>query len=241
MIEFELVTLFPEMFASVLAASLLGKAIDGGLVRVHLTDPRRFAPGKHRSVDDAPYGGGSGMVMRPDPLVAAIEHVEAERGVARKILLGPAGAPLDQNAVRRLAALPRLLLVCCRYEGYDERVRAFVDEELSIGDFVLTGGELPAMAIIDATARLIPGVLGNANSAVEESFQDGLLEHPHYTRPPEFRGARVPEILTSGDHERVRRWRRLEALRRTRDRRPDLLAKAPLTDEDRALLATEKP
>jgi tRNA (guanine37-N1)-methyltransferase len=240
-IEFEVITLFPEMFSSVLAASLLGRAIERDLVRVRFTDPRDFAPGKHRSVDDAPYGGGGGMVMRPDPLVAAIEHVEGTHGPARKILLGPAGAPLDQSSVRRLAALPRLVLVCGRYEGWDERVRAFVDEELSLGDFVLSGGELAAMAIIDAATRLQPGVLGNASSPVEESFQEPLLEYPQYTRPPEFRGQRVPEVLLSGDHDRVRRWRRREALRRTRDRRPDLLARLPLTEEDRALLDGEDP
>ncbi len=234
--EFEVVTIFPELFPSVLGASLLGKAIERGLVRVHLTDPRDFAPGRHRSVDDAPYGGGSGMVMRPDPLVAAIEACEAARGAVHKILLGPAGAPLDQAAVNRLAAMQRVLLVCGRYEGYDERVRAFVDEELSLGDFVLTGGEIAALAVIDAVARLQPGVLGNAESPVEESFAEPLLEHPQYTRPPEFRGLRVPEVLLSGDHARIRRWRRREALRRTRARRPDLLARHALTDEDSALL-----
>ncbi len=163
MTEFEVISLFPEMFPSVTGASLLGKAIERGLVAVRVTDPRDFAPGKHRSVDDAPYGGGGGMVMRPEPLVAAVEHVEAARGPAHKVLMSPAGRPLDRAAVARLAAHPRLLLVCTRYEGHDERVRAFVDEELSIGDYVLTGGELPAMVVIDAVARRLPGVLGNAD------------------------------------------------------------------------------
>ena len=239
----DVVTLFPEMFSSVLGASLLGKAIARGLVEVELTDPRQFGLGRHRSTDDAPYGGGSGMVMRPEPLVSAIEQAEArgERGPAHKILLTPSGRPLDRAAVLRLAALPRLLLVCGRYEGYDERVVAAVDEELSIGDYVLTGGELAAMIVIDAVARRLPGVLGNAESPVEESFEEGLLEHPQYTRPPTFRGVDVPAVLLSGDHQRVRRWRRREALLRTRARRPDLFARLALTDEDERLLAGDEP
>ena len=238
---FEIVTLFPEMFSSVLAASLLGKAIERGDVAVHFTDPRDFAPGRHRSVDDAPYGGGSGMVMRPEPLAAAIAHLEEARGPAWKVLLTPGGAPLTQARVRALAARPRVALVCGRYEGFDERVSTLVDEQLSLGDFVLSGGELPAMAIVDAVARLHEGVLGNAESIVEESFEQGLLEYPQYTRPSEWRGLAVPEPLLSGDHERVRRWRRQQALLRTRERRPELLARHPLTDEDRALLGVAEP
>jgi tRNA (guanine37-N1)-methyltransferase len=237
----EVVTLFPEMFDSVLKASLLGKAIGDGTVAVHLTNPRDFTVDKHRSVDDTPYGGGAGMVMRPDPLVAAVEHVVAARGPAHKIALCPTGAPLTQATVNRLAALPRLLLLCGRYEGFDERVRAFVDEEVSLGDFVLTGGELAAMAVVDAVARRLPGVLGNAESPVDESHEAGLLEYPQYTRPPSFRGAAVPEVLLSGNHARIRRWRRLQSLVRTRDRRPDLFARLTLTDEDRALLDGEEP
>ena len=240
-ITFEVVTIFPGMFSSVLEASLLGKAIARGLLAVQLTDLRDFALGKHRSTDDAPYGGGGGMVMRPEPVAAALEHLEGARGRAHKILLAPTGGRLDRGAVLRLAAAPRVALICGRYEGYDERIRSLVDEELSIGDFVLSGGELAAMVVIDAVARRVPGVLGNAASAVEESFEGGLLEHPQYTRPPEFRGLPVPEILLSGDHLRVRRWRRREALRRTRDRRPDLFAAFPLTAEDRRLLEGEEP
>jgi tRNA (guanine37-N1)-methyltransferase len=239
-VRFDVITLFPELFPSALSASLLGKAIEKGLLEVHFTDPRQFAAGKHKSVDDAPYGGGSGMVMRPEPLVAAIEAVSAG-GPTHKVLLAPAGRPIDQAAIRRLAEKPRITLICGRYEGFDERVVRHVDEELSIGDFVLTGGELAALVVIDAVARRLPGVLGNAESPLDESFEQGLLEQPQYTRPPEFRGERVPEILLSGDHERVRRWRRREALLRTRDRRPDLFAKLTLTDEDRALLAGEDP
>jgi tRNA (guanine37-N1)-methyltransferase len=241
MLQIDVVTIFPEMFSSVLAASMLGKAQERGLLAVSFCDPRDFAPGRHRSVDDAPYGGGSGMVMRPDPLVSAIEQCEADRGRAHKVLFTPVGAPLDRAAVVRLAAHDRLLLVCGRYEGYDERVRPFVDEELSLGDYVLTGGELAAMVLIDAVARRRPGVLGNADSPLDESFEAGLLEYPQFTRPPEFRGAAVPEVLLSGDHDRVRRWRRLQSLTRTRDRRPDLFAKLALSDEDRALLDGETP
>ena len=238
---FEVVTLFPEMFGSVMSASLLGKAVEKGALTVHLTDPRTFTTDKHHSVDDTPYGGGAGMVMRPDPLVAAIEAIEAARGPAHKVMLAPTGAPLTQTTVLRLATLPRLMLVCGRYEGFDERVRAFCDEELSIGDYVLTGGELAAMVVVDAVARRLPGVLGNAASPLDESFEAGLLEHPQYTRPAVFRGVAVPEALVSGNHERIRRWRRRESLLRTRARRPDLFATLALSDEDRALLAGEEP
>jgi tRNA (guanine37-N1)-methyltransferase len=240
-LTFEVLTLFPEMFTSVLSASLLGKAVEKGAVAVHLTDPRTFTTDKHRTVDDTPYGGGAGMVMRPDPLVAALEHVEAERGRAHKVLLCPSGAPLTQPIVNRLATHARIVLVCGRYEGFDERVRSFVDEELSLGDFVISGGELAAMTVIDAVSRRRPGMLGNAASAVEESHEGGALEYPHYTRPAEFRGVAVPEVLLSGNHERIRRWRRLQSLERTRARRPDLFARLALSDEDRALLDGEAP
>jgi tRNA (guanine37-N1)-methyltransferase len=239
--QFEVITIFPEMFSSVLSTSVLGKAQEKGALQVFLTDPRAFTVDKHRSVDDTPYGGGAGMVMRPDPLVAALEGVEQARGKAHKILLAPTGAPLTQPTVRRLATLDRVMLVCGRYEGMDDRVRAFCDEELSIGDYVLTGGELAAMVIVDAVARRLPGVLGNADSPVDESFEEGLLEHPQYTRPASFRGVAVPEALLSGNHARIRRWRRLQSLLRTRERRPDLFAKLALTDEDQALLAGEEP
>ncbi|MDB4970284.1 MAG: tRNA (Guanine37-N1) -methyltransferase [Myxococcales bacterium] len=238
---FEVVTLFPEMFSSVTGASIIGKAQEKGALQVYLTDPRSFTTDKHHSVDDTPYGGGAGMVMRPDPLVAAIEAIELARGPAHKILLTPTGASLTQPTVLRLAKVPRLMLVCGRYEGMDERVRGFCDEELSIGDYVLTGGELAAMVVIDAVARRLPGVLGNADSAVDESFEAGLLEHPQYTRPALFRGAAVPEALLSGNHARIRRWRRLQSLERTRDRRPDLFAQLALTAEDRAMLDGEEP
>lgn len=237
----DVVTIFPEMFSSVLKATMLGRAIGKGALEVALTDPRDFTEDKHRSVDDTPYGGGAGMVMRPDPLVAAIEHAEAARGPALKLALTPAGPTLTQATVNRLAAEPHLLLLCGRYEGFDARVLDHVDEELSIGDFVLSGGELAAMVVIDAVARRLPGVLGNAESPVDESFEAGTLEYPQYTRPPVFRGAAVPEVLLSGNHARIRRWRRLQALLRTRERRPDLFARLELTAEDRALLDGEEP
>ncbi|HZS38214.1 MAG TPA: tRNA (guanosine(37)-N1)-methyltransferase TrmD [Polyangia bacterium] len=237
--QFEVVTIFPEMFASVLGASLLGKAQARGALEVRFTDPRDFTEDKHRSVDDTPYGGGAGMVMRPEPLVAAIEHVVAARGPAHKLALCPTGAPLTQGAVVRLASHARLVIVCGRYEGFDERVRAFVDEEVSLGDFVLTGGELGAMVLIDAIARRLPGVLGNVESPVDESFEGGLLEYPQYTRPQIFRGQAVPEALLSGNHQRIRRWRRRQSLLRTRERRPDLFARLTLSDEDRELLDEE--
>jgi tRNA (guanine37-N1)-methyltransferase len=208
------VTLFPEMFSSFVGASLLGKAIARGLLEVRFVDPREFTQDKHRSVDDAPYGGGAGMVMRPEPLVAAIESIDAgilggtagsetpriaplasPRGSARKILLTPTGRRLDRAYLSELAAAPSLALICGRYEGFDARVRRFADEELSIGDFVLQGGEPAAMVVIDAVSRRLPGVLGNADSPVDESFETGLLEYPQYTRPAEFRGLPVPAAL----------------------------------------------
>jgi tRNA (guanine37-N1)-methyltransferase len=231
------ITIFPEMFSSFLGASLLGKALAKGLVDVRFTDPRDHTQDKHRSVDDTPYGGGAGMVMRPEPLVTAIESV----GQSRKILLTPTGRRLDRAYVAELATASSLTLVCGRYEGFDARVRPFVDEELSIGDFVLQGGEPAAMVVIDAVARRLPGVLGNADSPVDESFESGLLEYPQYTRPAEFRGVAVPAALLSGNHERIRRWRRWAALKKTRDERPDLFAKLALSDEDRALLDGDEP
>jgi tRNA (guanine37-N1)-methyltransferase len=236
-IELELVTLFPEMFDGFLGATLLGKAIAAGLVAVHRTSPRDFAPGRHRQVDDTPYGGGPGMIMRVEPLAAAIEALEAARGPSHRILLTPQGRPFDQRRARELATLPRVTLVCGRYEGVDERVGAHLcHEQLSIGDFVLAGGELAAAIVVEAVARLVPGVLGCGLSAEDESFSAGRLEYPQWTRPPVWNGHAVPEVLSSGDHGEVARWRRREALRRTLERRPDLVAAHPLTSEERRLL-----
>ena len=237
-LEAEILTLFPRMVQGYLGESILGKAQEAGLVQVTAQDIREHAQGRHRVVDDAPYGGGAGMVMKPEPLTAAIEAAVERLPGALVVLLSPRGEPFGQALARRLAAHGRLVLVCGRYEGVDERVMEAVDLEVSVGDFVLTGGELAALCVVDAAARLVPGVLGNEASAGSESFAgvDGLLEHPHYTRPPEFRGMKVPEILLSGDHRRIERWRRRESLRVTRERRPDLLERARLGEEDRSLL-----
>ena len=239
-IEFELVTLFPEMFDGFLSATLLGKAIAAGLVAAHRTSPRDFAPGRHRQVDDTPYGGGPGMIMRVEPIAAAVEAVEGARGPAHRVLLTPQGRPFDQARARELARLPRLLLVCGRYEGVDERVGAqLCHEQLSVGDFVLAGGELAAAIVVEAVARLVPGVLGCGLSPEDESFSAGRLEYPQWTRPPVWDGHAVPEVLSSGDHGEVARWRRREALRRTLERRPDLVAKTPLSPEEQRLLDDE--
>lgn len=235
-LECHILTLFPEAFASFLEASLLGKACTKGLVNVRLWNIRDFATDKHHSVDDVPYGGGHGMVMKPDPAVAALEAVGQTAPGVWRVLLTPQGKPLNQSLVRTLAARRRVALFCGRYEGVDERVCAYIDEEISIGDYVLSGGEAAALVILDAMVRLIPGVVGNAESVSEESFAAGLLECPQYTRPPVFRNAAVPEVLLSGDHERIRLWRRQQALVRTRQRRPDLLVQLALTSEDTMLL-----
>jgi len=232
----EILTLFPRMVEAPLSESILGKARAKGLFEVEVTDVRGFAEGRHRVCDDAPYGGGAGMVMKVEPLAAAIEAARAKRAGAHVVLLSPKGRVLRQQVVRELAAREALVLVCGRYEGVDERVVRWVDEELSLGDFVLTGGELAALSVLDAVARLWPGVLGNEESAGKESFEDGLLEHPHYTRPPEFRGERVPEVLLCGDHARVERWRRAMSLEATRKRRPDLWAARVLTKDEARLL-----
>ncbi|MGC4115416.1 MAG: tRNA (guanosine(37)-N1)-methyltransferase TrmD [Myxococcales bacterium] len=236
MLSFEILTLFPRMVEGPLAESILGKAREKGLVEVAVTDVRDFAAGKHRITDDSPYGGGAGMVMKVEPLVAAIEAARARRQGARVVLMDPRGRTLNQEVVRELYGRKNLVLVCGRYEGVDERVRKYVDEELSLGDFILTGGELAALTVIDAVSRLEPGVLGNEASPGDESFEAGLLEFPQYTRPPEFRGDKVPDVLLSGDHAKVARWRRAMSLRTTRDRRPDLFAKRALSDEDSGLL-----
>ena len=240
MVTFELVTLFPEMLDGFLSGSLLGRAIAAGLIGIERTNPRDFAPGRHRSVDDTPCGGGPGMILRVEPFAAALDDITARRGPARKILLSPQGRLLDQAKVRELASLDRIALVCGRYEGFDERIgSALCDEELSIGDYVLAGGELAAAVIIEAVGRLLPGVLGCGQSAADESFSHGRLEYPQWTRPLEFRGATVPSILLSGDHGAIDRWRRQQALRRTTERRPDLIARHPPSGDERKWLAEE--
>jgi tRNA (guanine37-N1)-methyltransferase len=237
-LEVEILTLFPRMVAGYLEESILGKARESGLLAVRVSDIRDHAAGKHKVADDAPYGGGAGMVMKPEPLTEAILAAKERLPGAEVVLTSPRGERLSQSLARHFAERGRLIFACGRYEGVDERVRAVVDREVSLGDFVLTGGELAALCAVDAAARLVPGVLGNSASPEAESFggEDGLLEHPHYTRPPEYRGMKVPEVLLSGDHRRINRWRRREALRATRERRPDLLAKLALAEGDLRLI-----
>lgn len=226
----EIVTLFPELFDTFTKTSFVGRAVERGILDVRFQSPREFGLGKHQSVDDTPYGGGSGMVMRVDVLVSAFEALDARAASenlprARRVLLTPQGTRFDQRIAARLAQEPALMLICGRYEGFDERIRSFVDEEISLGDFVMTGGEVAAMAIIEATVRLLPGVLGNEASTHEESHAPatgGMLEYPQYTRPVEFRGQRVPEVLQSGHHAQIEKWRREQSRERTRTRRPDL-------------------
>jgi tRNA (guanine37-N1)-methyltransferase len=234
----ELLTLFPRMITGYAAESILGKAAEKKLIEIIATDIREFASGKHRVTDDTPYGGGAGMVMKVEPLVGAIEAARARLPGAPVILLSPRGATFSQGRARALAAQGSVILVCGRYEGVDERAMKVIDEELSVGDFVLTGGELGALIVVDAVARLVPGVLGNAESAVTESFESGMLEHPQYTKPPEFRGDAVPAVLLSGNHARIAQWRRWHALQLTRARRPDLFARLePFSKQDLKLLA----
>ncbi|WP_218080193.1 tRNA (guanosine(37)-N1)-methyltransferase TrmD [Anthocerotibacter panamensis] len=220
--RFDLVTLFPEFFANPLATSLLGRALNRGIAQVHLTNPRDFAPPPYHRVDDEPYGGGAGMVLMCDPLFQAVEHLP-ECGTRAVILTTPQGQPLTQALLKSLAGFEHLVILCGHYEGVDERVRQnLVTHEISLGDFVLTGGEIPALAIVDGVVRLLPGTVGKAASLQEESFEGGLLEYPHYTRPQNFRGWGVPEILRSGHHRAIAQWRQHEREQRTRERRPDL-------------------
>ena len=221
----DILTLFPELIAGAFQASIIRRAQDAGRVQLRLHNPRDYTTDRHRSVDAPPYGGGPGMVMRPEPWFRAVERLRLRGLPGRVVLLTPQGERLDQPRVRRLAAEDRLILLCGRYEGVDERVREHLaDDEISIGDYVLSGGEPAAVVLVDAIVRLQPGVLGSDQSALDESFSQPLLEYPHYTRPPEYRGWRVPPILLSGDHGAIERWRREQQLERTRRRRPDLLA-----------------
>ena len=231
--KYTILTLFPDLIRPWTEESILQKAIQKGLIDVDIRDIRAYAEDKHKTVDDTPYGGGAGMVMRVDVVVRAIEATGPADEV---ILLTPAGQPLNQPLVEELAQKSHLVLVCGRYEGIDARVEQFVTREVSIGDYVLMGGELGALVILEATARLLPGVIKEAQSHQQDSFATGLLDYPHYTRPPVFRGLAVPEILTSGHHAKIAEWRRKQALKRTRARRPDLLEKAELTPKDMAWL-----
>jgi tRNA (guanine37-N1)-methyltransferase len=237
-LKFDVFTVLPEVMQAYLSASILGKAQESGRLQIDLHNLRDYTTDKHRTTDDEPYGGGGGMIMKPEPVFSAVEAVlGARRPDVPVVLLTPQGRVFNQALARELAGYDQIALLCGRYEGVDERVRAhLVTDEISIGDYVLTGGELPAMVVIDAVARLLPGVLGDEQAAEKDSHSEGLIEYPHYTRPAEFRGWEVPEVLRSGDHARIERWRRAMSLRRTQERRPDLLKYYPLNDEDRAHL-----
>jgi len=237
--KIDVLTLFPEMFDGVFGASILGKAKEKGIVSLQAINFRAYSNNKHNTVDDYPYGGGGGMVLKPEPVFAAVDQLMSEADVRpRVILMCPQGAPFTQQKAEELAKEQHLVLICGHYEGYDERIREhLVTDELSIGDYVLTGGEIPAMTVIDSVVRLLPGVLGNETSAVTDSYSTGLLEHPHYTRPAEFRGWEVPDVLISGHHANIEVWRREQSLLRTLQRRPDMLKHAKLTDKERKWLA----
>lgn len=237
MITFDILSVFPEMFESPFHCSILKRAKEKGLVEIHLHNIRDYAEDKHKMTDDAPYGGGGGMVMKVEPIDRALASIVPERDDTLVVLLTPQGEPFCQKMAEEMSAHVRIVLICGRYEGVDERVRAhLVDREVSIGDFVLTGGELPAMVVVDAVTRLVPGVLGNYESASLDSFSDGLLESPHYTRPSEYRGWLVPEVLLSGNHREIQAWRRKESLMRTYLRRPDLLKKIKPSEDDVKIL-----
>ena len=239
----DVLTLFPETFSGTLEASILGRALREGIAEVHLYNIRDYAHDRHQIVDDYAYGGGPGMVMKPEPLAESIEAVRAMTPIpGRVVLMTPQGRLFNQAVVDELAAEERLILICGHYEGIDERIRQeFVDDEVSIGDYVLSGGEIAALVVIDAVVRRQPGTLGSPDSLLEESHSDGLLEYPQYTRPPEFRGKKVPDILLSGHHGEIARWRRQQRIIRTAQRRPDLLAKVCLTDEERRIAAEATP
>ncbi len=233
--RFDILTLFPDFFLSPLEQSIIGRAIAKGAIEVHAHNIRDYTLDKHKTTDDSPYGGGHGMVMKVEPVARALESIKGG-GQARVILTTPQGVPFKHCLAEELSKEKRLIIVCGRYEGVDERIRDFVDLELSIGDYVLTGGEIPALVIIDAVGRLIPGVLGEPESVKSESFAGGLLEYPQYTRPEEFRGKKVPEVLLSGNHAGIEKWRRAEAVKRTYSRRPELIKEAGLTGEDKKII-----
>jgi tRNA (guanine37-N1)-methyltransferase len=237
-VKIDIVTIFPKMVRGPLAEGIVGRAITGGLLDLRVHDLRDHTTDRHRVVDDVPFGGGPGMVLKPEPLFAAVEHIRSERGAPDAILLtSPDGERFTHAVAERLSALGHIVVLCGRYEGIDERVRTgLATDALSIGDYVLSGGELPALVIVDAVARLVPGVVGDESSVARDTFARGLLDYPQYTRPAEFRGMVIPPVLLSGHHREIERWRRREALARTLERRPDLLARSALDPEDAALL-----
>ena len=238
--QITILTLFPEIFGSVVSASIVGRAMERGLVAIDTHDIRDHAHDRHRTVDDYAYGGGPGMLMKPEPMFEAIETVRASAVPPRVILMSPLGKTFDQAIAGEFAREPHLALVCGHYEGIDERVRQqAIDDEISLGDFVMTGGEPAAWAIVDAVVRLLPGALGDPGSPASDSFAQGLLQYPQYTRPEDFRGSRVPEVLLSGDHGRIARWRRNQSIKRTNDLRPELIEQAGLTPDDVAKAQSE--
>ncbi|MCC7119413.1 MAG: tRNA (guanosine(37)-N1)-methyltransferase TrmD [Anaerolineales bacterium] len=243
--HFDVFTLLPEVFPAYLETSILKRARERGLIQVDVHNLRNYTHDKHHTTDDTPYGGGGGMVMKPEPVFEALETILPPPGPESKIpiiLLTPQGRVFNQTIAKELSAHPRLALLCGRYEGIDERIREhLVTDEISIGDYVLTGGEIPALILIDAIARLLPNVLGDPTGAEDDSHAMGLLEYPHYTRPPEFRGWRAPEILLSGDHAKIEKWRREQALERTFRKRPDMLEKAELTEADKKFIQSLRP
>lgn len=239
MLTFDIITLFPELIESYCSTSIVGRGARAGRILVNTVNPRGFCSDKYRKVDDTPYGGGAGMVLKPEPFYASFESIVRPEG-SPVLLMSPQGRPFEQELAVDLSESRQITILCGHYEGFDERIRALATMELSIGDYVLTGGELAAMVVIDAVARLVPGVVGKSASIVEESFTDGLLEGPQYTKPAEFRGMVVPEIVRSGDHKAVARWRRQEALKRTLERRPDLIERADLSEEDRLFIRSLK-
>lgn len=236
----DILSLFPDMFDATLGQSIVGRAQDDGFVDIKVTDFRQYTTDKHRHVDDAPFGGGAGMLLQAQPIFDAMDAIEQETKdtypKGRVILMDPAGRRFDQDFAMELAQEGHLTFICGHYEGYDERIRQLVTDEASLGDYVLTGGELAAMVMVDATVRFVPGVLGNMSSPMGDSFSNGLLEYPQYTRPADFRGMKVPEVLTSGNHEKIREWRMRESLKRTLERRPDLLKTAKLSREQQIIL-----
>ncbi len=235
MIHFDIITLFPQILVSPLGESILKRAQQADLIKITIHDVRSYAEGRHQVTDDAPFGGGVGMVMKVEPIVKAIEQLKQPAGT-RVILMSPQGILFNQKIAERLSAWSHLILICGRYEGVDERLQFFIDEELSIGDYILTGGELPALVVVDAVSRLVPGVIGEPRSVLEDTFSGSLLKYPQYTRPRSFRGLDVPDVLLSGDHEKIRKWRRQQALKKTVQKRPDLLRTANLSEEDTKLL-----
>jgi tRNA (guanine37-N1)-methyltransferase len=239
--RFDILSIFPEMFPFLIDYGIVGRAVERGKIQINVVNIRDFAEGPHLMTDDRPFGGGDGMVMKPEPIFQSLESIPKVKGKRKVVLLTPQGQLFDQSIAQSLSTLQQIILICGRYEGVDERVRSrYVNMEISIGDYILTGGELPAMIVVEAVSRLIPGILGSERSHIEESFEDCLLEYPQYTRPRVFKGDEVPSVLLSGDHKKIRLWRRAQSIKRTLEKRPDLLERANLSRIDKSLLEEVK-